>query len=67
MRRPQDALRDEEGLLPHELRVGGDRLELLLRVDLDGVEHGVVIEAPLGVAAVPGLQTSSYFPPNMHF
>ena len=56
MRGSQDALSDEERLLPHELGAGGHRLQLLLRVDLDGVEDGVVVEAALGVAAVPDLQ-----------
>ena len=54
MRGPEDALRDQERLLPHVFRIRGDRLKLLLRVDLDGVEDGVVVEAALGVTAVPG-------------
>ena len=60
MRRPEDALRDEERLLPHELGAGDHRLELLLRVDLDGVEDGVVVEAALGVAAVPERANSNF-------
>ena len=54
VRRAKYALRDQERLLPHVFRIGGDRLEFLFRVDLDGVEDGVVVEAALGVAAVPG-------------